>query len=258
MIKTALLLLITIVSGFVFEQTFTTNAIDFRLDQMGNIYYIYDNKIEKCGPAGQLLFRTSDLNAGRIEYLDVTNPLKPFIYYKDQSKLVVLDNTLSAQGNEIDLYDQGFGQVELVAASRGDAYWLWDVNTVELVRTNQQFQRINSTGNLATLLGRGIYPTQLIERGDFVYLNDPKEGIIIFDIYGNYRTRIQLGAEGNIQVVDDNIIFKKNGELHILEKDLITETKITLPEAVNSDFYYFKNKLYFLGQGGLRVYRLEG
>lgn len=242
---------------FIPERTIPTRARDFSIDNLGFIYLVYSHHIEKLTNEGKKLFRTSDLNFGEIRTLDVTNPLRPFIYYKEQGKIVVLDNTLSQQGEPVDLYTIGQGQVELVAGSRGDAFWLWDVLNAELIRVDQQFRKMNSTGNLATLLGVGLLPVQVVEKGSYVYLVDPVEGIFVFDLYGNYRTRIKAEIQGRIVVSDERIFFRNENDLSILEPDKITEKVIAFPDSVRGDFQFFRQRLYILNPNGLGIYRLS-
>lgn len=250
----ALFLFAFTAASFIPESSFPTKAKDFQLDELGNVYLVYDNHLERCTPSGTVQFRSSELNFGTIGHLDVTNALKPFIYYKDQNKAVILDNTLSEQGQYIDLFDLGYGQIEAMAGSRGDAYWLWDVSNSELIRTDQSLRKTNSSGNVSILTRRDIYPRQLLEKGSTVYVVDEKHGILLFDIYGTYRTILPIHPEGEIRVIDDRLVYRKDGFLHVLEKDLLTEETIALPQTGDGPFDYFKGKLYMLHNETIAIY----
>jgi hypothetical protein len=250
-------LFIFITQIFTPELSWKSQAREVKCDNLGNYYLVFDQHIERWNDKGNFLFRTSDLNSGKIETVDLTNALKPFVFYKEQSKIVVLDNTLSAQAQEIDLFQLGFGQVELVAGSRGDAFWLWDVSTSELIRVNQSFEKLNSTGNLTTLLNEKIYPIQVIESGERIYLYDPHIGAMIFDIYGKYKTTVKLNADFNIQVYNDKIIWCHDREFKILDTDLIREETIELPGPVSGNFCFNGNQLAFLSDGRCNVWKLK-
>jgi len=79
-------------------------------------------------------------------------------------------------GNAVDLFEYGWEQVELVAGSRGDAYWLWDARNSEMIRVDKALRKMSSTGNLSVLLSKKIDPVQIIERGSYVYLRDSVYG----------------------------------------------------------------------------------
>lgn len=242
---------------FTFERSFPTDAQQFEIDELGNYYILHDQVVEKRDAKGTLLFRNSDLNFGRIDHIDLTNPLQPFLYYKDQGKVLILDNTLSTQGELIDLFDKGFGQVECIGGSRGDAYWIWDVSKTELIKLDKQFNQINSSGNISMLLGKTLHPTQIIERGNELYLFDKVEGVFIFDIYGNYKTSIYIKADESIQVVNRAIAYTSGGLYKVLAWDRINETATPLPNECTMMPHYFGNCIHFLHKNEMKIYKIK-
>lgn len=258
MIKSTLFFLFLFAAqNLVFERSYPTDAVDFKVDSLGNLYLIHPNYIERINATGNALFRTSDMNFGSIDYLDLTNPLKPFIHYSGIGKIVVFDNTLSQQGDPIDLWAYGYTQVEMIAGSRGDAYWLWDARNSELIRVDGSFNRLTSTGNLSVLLSKSIQPSQILESGQQVYLRDKDHGVLVFDVYGKYRTTLKLTTDIDIQVIDDDIVYVNDKSLYILSKDWITEDVVTLPELPASRVQWFKQRCYFLLESDtLQIYKL--
>ena len=258
MIKSLLLMLaFSVTQNLVFEKSYTTDATDFKVDELGNLYLIHQSYVERINASNSAKFRTSEMNYGNIDFLDLTNPLKPFIHYAGIGKIVVFDNTLSQQGDPIDLWAYGYTQVEMIAGSRGDAYWLWDARNSELIRVDGSFNRLTSTGNLSVLLSKTIQPVQILERGQQVYLRDSVNGLIVLDVYGKYRTTLNLLSDQDIQVIEDDIVYLKDRSLHILSRDWITEDVITLPELPASRVQWFKQRCYFLLEtDSLQVYKL--
>ncbi|MFM7309545.1 MAG: hypothetical protein ACKOZY_02970 [Flavobacteriales bacterium] len=172
-------------------------------DELGNVYYVYDRYIERHSTSGKPLFRTSEFELGEVTSFDVTNPMKPFIFVQGTGKLVFFDNTLSRQSDEVDLFAKGYQQVECVAGSRGDAYWLWDAYQMELIKVDGRFQKQSSSGNLAVLLGKELHPIQVLERDQSVYVLDPQVGVLVFDIYGTYRTTRALNGGRAMEVSNE-------------------------------------------------------
>lgn len=242
---------------FAFEKSIDTKAKDFMVDELGNIYLIHSTFIERYNAVGTGRFRTSELSYGNIEYFDVTNPLKPFIYYRGLGKLVFFDNTLSQQGDAVDLFDRGYTQVELIAGSRGDAYWMWDARNSELLRVDQNFQPLTSTGNLSVLLAKEINPSQILERGNHVYLRDSLNGVFVFDIYGTYRTTLNIQTKQDIQVRNDEVIFSDGMSVHVISSDWIAEEVLALPEQSPGRIFFFNRQLFFLRNEQLRIYALS-
>jgi hypothetical protein len=240
---------------FVLEKTIPTDAQDIKVDELGNLYLLNDTYIVRINAVGNTQFRSSELNYGNIEFFDITNPLKPFIYYREIGKLVIFDNTLSQQGNDIDLYERGYTQVELVCGSRGDAYWMWDARNSEMIRVDAHFKKLVSSGNLSVLLGKELMPIQIIERGDHLYLIDAELGIFIFDIYGTYQTNVAIIPEHEIQIVKNELVYTQGTTLHILGSDLMNEQKLEIPVKDAERVYYFNNRLFCLSKGKVEVWK---
>ncbi|MFO0360536.1 MAG: hypothetical protein ACK500_01825 [Flavobacteriales bacterium] len=249
-----LLFLLTL-SGFVTERELPLTGDQLEMDEMGNIYTVTGQRLEKWTSDGKLMFRSADLNLGESPVLDLSNPLMPFAYYREQSKVVFLDNTLSQQGSTIDLFEKGFLQIEQICGSRGDAFWMWDARQSELIRVNPQFDVLSSTGNLGVVLGLELHPIQLLERGSSLYLVDPQQGILVFDVYGNYRTRLNVRTPYPIRVVDDHLLYIADNRLHILASNWLEEDAIPLPDTAFRSFSFARGKLYLAGEKTTRVYR---
>lgn len=227
-------------------QTLNVQAKQFQFDEMGYIYLVSDRHLEKITMTGDVLFRTSDLPFGDITYLDTTNPLKPFVFFKDQSKVVVYDNTLSRQGDPIDLFELQLGQIECVGGSRGDAYWLWDSENSELIRVDSQFRTLYSTGNLSILLNRKLFPSQLLERGDHLYFNDPVYGILVFDLFGKYQRTLPVQSMGTIDSWDNHVAYLNEKELAVLWSDGLTQTFLPVESSSVDDFEYYAGQIFTL------------
>ena len=171
-------------------------------------------------------------------------------FRESQMQIQALQNLPARPAPGVSLAGNAFGG----AVARGDAYWLWDVSNSELIRTDQSLRKTNSSGNVSILTRRDIYPRQLLEKGSTVYVVDEKHGILLFDIYGTYRTILPIHPEGEIRVIDDRLVYRKDGFLHVLEKDLLTEETISLPQTGDGPFDYFKGKLYMLHNETIAIY----
>jgi hypothetical protein len=244
-----------IFSSFILESKVETKAGFVVVDDLGNIYLLHETFVERKSTVGKENFRTSDFNYGPIEYFDTTNPLKPFLHFREAGKIILFDNTLSQQGEPVDLYNLNLGQIELIAGSRGDAYWLWDSMNSEMIRTDGNFQKLTSTGNLSVLLEKELHPKQILERGDYVYLVDPLEGVLVFDIYGTYRTLLKVFPACGLNAVNNQLIYVENGIIQVLGTDWITAGIVELSGESVISLAYFNKKFYVLRDGFLEVWK---
>src|SRR6186997_3025208 len=80
------------------------DIIDFTVDNLDNIYILNSrNQIKKLNANGDSIAVYNDIKKyGSATFIDVSNPLKILLYYKDFATVVFLDRFLNAV-NTIDL-----------------------------------------------------------------------------------------------------------------------------------------------------------
>ncbi len=224
----------------------------FEVDNLENIFCIHEAQITKYLTNGKIVSKYSNLKLGNIKAIDVMNPLKILVYYKDYQQLVFLDNQLSENSETINLEKLGYEQTELVCASANNSFWLFNKQNNELIRFNENSKKIHSTGNLAQLLKTELHPTFLCENNGNVYLNCPNQGIFVFDIFGTYIKTIGLTKQETIKV-NDNFIYYKLDSTFCSYNTLSFEKscKILVQNATNAHF--FKSKLYVSSKNELQI-----
>ncbi|UPT66170.1 MAG: hypothetical protein M0D57_17035 [Sphingobacteriales bacterium JAD_PAG50586_3] len=72
------------------ERTQTVSGTKLYVDKLDNVYVINDNEIFKYKPDGKLFNRYSNKSLGKVTMIDVSNPLKILLFYKDFSRIVYL------------------------------------------------------------------------------------------------------------------------------------------------------------------------
>jgi hypothetical protein len=229
----------------------------FAMDDLENIYFVCGDHLEKFNLQGQLLFRSSDLGYGEIYLADVSNSLKPFVYYRDQNMLVSFDNTLSPQGNTIDLKMQEFGQIEMVGASRDNCFWLWNATGQELIRVTQDMRVLNRTPNLGAITGLSISPVQIIETLESVFVCDPNLGLLEFDIFGTYRRRFPISFVDQVCIRNGFVYYQtekgKTLKADHLKVDLTEE--YILPEGAESQVEWRNGRFFYVSGKKLHVHK---
>lgn len=196
------------------ELSFAFSGNTLTTDQFGFYYEIGDTEIKKFSSKGELNCSYSNNVLGVIANVDVSNPQKILVYFKDFTRILILDNTLSPSSEVIDLTTIELDETSLVCRSYNDAVWYYDPVRFELIRKNQELVTTNSSGNLANLLNKNIQPNFMVEYNNKLYLNDTKFGILVFDIYGTYLKTLPIFELMNFQIRDKFLIYtNKNGEV---------------------------------------------
>lgn len=248
MMKSAFLLLLMLLGYSQGDpvRSIKTKAENFQVDDLGFIYTIYKDRVEKLYPDGRLFYEFSFKNSGAIGQFNVVDPLKPLVYFPDTGDLIVLDNTMSQQRDLINLYNYGFGFVTCAATSMDHHFWIYDSYRGELLRLNDSFKQVVTSGNLVQLLGENPNPNYVFERNNRVYLCDPEMGIYVFDIFGGFVERLAESEFDSPSVVDGTLFFEQNDSLFAFDNAFDGKQLVM---ARSSKKLMFQNKF---------VYSLEG
>lgn len=189
----------------------------FTTDEMGNVYALHGDVLELYNSKGASWLRNSVKTFGRITHIDAFYSLKPMVFSPEQGQLAVLDNTLSLQGSVINLPREGFPQVVLACMSVQNSFWFFDQRDLALIRVDVQLRQLASTGRLDQLLGISFSPTSMQEFDNRLYVNDPKEGILVFDLFGTYVKTIPLKDVESFEVRNGVLYYFSKGQLFVYD-----------------------------------------
>jgi hypothetical protein len=226
-------------------------------DNLGYLYVLVNNEFRRYDEKGNLLKTFSDKSHGNIDFVDVTDPLKILLYFRDFRQILFLDNTLSVKTDPIVLDDLQLMQPTLACTSYDNGFWVYDQPDFQLMRFDQYLNNTNQSGNLAQLTGIEIKPEFLIETGGKVYLSDTANGIFIFDKYGTYSKKLPFKNISSFQVVDDNIIYSTaSHEIRYNVKTFEAQT-LDLPEKNVISTRYEKDRLFVHDSASVKVYSIK-
>ncbi|HRH68746.1 MAG: hypothetical protein JNL43_06400 [Flavobacteriales bacterium] len=189
----------------------------FTTDEIGNVYALRGDELELYNSKGASWLRNSVKTFGRITHIDAFYSLKPMVFSPEQGQIAVLDNTLSLQGSVMNLSRSGYPQAVLACISVQNSFWLFDQRDLALVRVDAQFRNLANTGRLDQLLGISPAPTSMQEFDSRLYVNDPNEGILVFDLFGTYAKTIPLKGVESFEVRDGVLYYFSKGQLFIYD-----------------------------------------
>lgn len=228
------------------------------IDNLGSAFIIKGDQLFKLKENGQAFRQYSNKSLGNIHSIDVKNPLKILLFYKDFSRLVFLDNTITENGSPIFLEDYNLEFSSIACSSYDNGFWIFDPVQYRLVRFNQNLQISSQVLNLNQILGKKIQPIFMLEQENHLFLSDPAIGILRFDIFGNYINSISIKGIQKFQVNDHVLTYIAN-ENEIIFYNLKTqkENKLRLPQQQIKDYCFQKNLLAILIEGSLFMYKLS-
>jgi len=244
-------------SQFVLEDSIVCESPSyFEIDQLGNVYVVEKDEIIKYSQKREVHYRESIKLFGDISVIDLNNSLRPLIFYQDQKQLVFLDNALSKREAPISLENHNLDQVSLVASSiNNNNVWLYNQEDFQLLKADQGFRIIYESGNLAQLLMMELNPIQMLEHNNYLYINNPRIGILVFDMFGTYYKTIPIKWADYFHVIEDDIYFVTD-EKRLYRYNVFTfeEQEIQIPVHQFESLKVAKDKIYILKNNIIKCY----
>jgi DNA-binding beta-propeller fold protein YncE len=242
------------------EKTIAGNYTNFYTDNFGNIFLIsQNNQVKKLNQDLDSLGVFNDVRRyGNIYSLNVNNPLKILVYYKDFTTILVLDRFLNVR-NTIDLRKSGILQARAVEQSYDNNYWVFDEldNTIKKIDDNGNI--LLQSPDFRILFTESYNPSYIIDEDGLLYLYDEKRGWLLFDYYGTYKQHIDLLNWKDVQALHGNLfghdsLFFYSSNIKSLT-DLKLRSDINFSNAIK--IQRTLNNLFVLDQTGLSVYRIK-
>lgn len=225
------------------EKTISIETENFvGCDYNYNTYYFSNTILSKNTEHKTLNY--SNFLYGNITSVDITNPLKIVVFYREFNVIVLLDSQL----NETDIiqipYDISF-------ATKGTANHLWLFTTNTLTIENYNFK--TNTVSSSSLPLKNIDVLNMKSTENYVYLQTPL-GIQTYDYLGNFISEKKIDNIKDFQF--------SNRILYTLSKDTIFQidsstkqfvfpsvSKIEKFYTLNNHFFIFDNsELYFFSK----------
>ena len=170
----------------------TLNLKEIYIDQLDQLYCEYDN--------GSLITKTKNKTReyyndfGEISTIDISNPQKILLFYRDFQRLIILDNTLSVI-QELDLETISSGMISLAIMSKRNDIWVFDEVKTALVRINNKGKLLTETEPLYYYKS-GFIPNKLQMINQKVVLSNEDGIALIFDNFGQMIKEIKIPCYG--------------------------------------------------------------
>jgi hypothetical protein len=244
-------------SAFTLTLTLSQDIVDFTVDNLGNIYVLNaDNQLKKLGPKGDSLAVFNDVRRyGKITRIDVTNPLKILVYYREFTTVIELDRFLNIV-NIVDLRKQNILQAKAVALAYDNSIWVYDELDAVLKRIGDDGSLVDQTTDFRQLFDSVPDPTRICDQGGLVYLYDPAKGVYIFDHYGTLKTHLDLRGWQDFDVIGKNLLGRDDQRLYRYEPGTLNMLEEPIAAAYQgaTHIHITPTILYVLKKTGLEVY----
>lgn len=245
-------------TSFKLIKSFPGGIADAAIDNLDNLYILTNtDQLKKYNASGDSLAVYNNVRRfGKIHSIDVSNPLKVLLYYKDFSSIVVLDRLLAARST-IDLRRKNMLQVTAIGQSYDNNIWVFDALDNKLKKIDDEGNVLLETPDFRQALGEAIAPQQIIDQNNQVYINDPIKGLYVFDRYGTFKRKISLQGWDNVSITDKYILGISNQSLQAYNVSTLIQSQQKFPGNFSPYYRYYirNNKLIALSKESLDIYR---
>jgi hypothetical protein len=206
-----------------------------------NAFYMIDNqnKLRKYNTDGEMSFDYVDNSFGRIDLIDITNPLSIMLYYKRFGIIKLLDNTLS-EIKSINLNSTGrFFAAFPVCISNDNNYWVYDRQENKIFKVDSALQQMVETNHFNDLGMADVEPTDMKERGNKLLIWDKHKGFFLFDNFGHFLKNIPVTDALEFQFDGQGIMYRTTEGIYYRGIDMPLDVKVNIPEKI--EFEKLKN-----------------
>jgi len=239
-----------------FEISAQKNHQALEIDHLGNIYTIDGNELRKYSPEKELLGNYSDALQGEITSVDVSNPLRLLVFYKEFNQILYLDQTLTPIGDPIDLYNYFDNESQLCCNASSNGFWIYNNEDGQAFKISNQAEILNKSSLLSSYLKMRT-PSKMLEYNEQLYFLIPSEGILVLNKFGQFIQQIPLPEIETFCFNEQKLVYLKNGVWFLYNPLATSDSNLfELKDTKHSQSQIHDNKIYILSGDQISIKKL--
>jgi len=247
-------------TSFQFMKSIKGDIVAFTVDNLDNIYLLSStNQVKKLNANGDSVAVFNDVKKfGQATLIDVSNPLKVLLYYRDFATIVILDRFLAIR-NTIDLRKHDILQVRAIGQSYDNKIWVYDEVENKLKKIDEDGALLQETNDFRQLFEPAPLPQRIFDEDQFVYLYDSSLAVYAFDYYGALKNKILISHWQNFKVTGKYIFGSGTGLLYRYNIKTFREEEWKLPEEIMHAiaFNFTSSRLYALRKDRIDIFKFR-
>jgi hypothetical protein len=244
-------------SVFHFVHDYRGGITDFTVDNLGNMYFIYQNgQLKKLRPNGDSLAVFNNVRKfGKLYAVDVSNPLKTLLHFRDFNTVVILDRLLNERAT-LDLRKFNLLQVKAIGQSYDNNIWVFDELDPRLKKIGDDGRMIDQSNDFRQLFDSTPSPSIIVDNNKLVYLYDENKGVYTFDYYGGFKNRIPFTGWKDFTVINNSLFGRDSDYLYRYDASSFDLQKFSIPAFMNDaqKIVIRTGNVYVLRDGVIMVY----
>ncbi len=248
--KNRILFVLFLQSFFFFGQNIETNFVSkfslkadkfIGIDDFQNVYFILNNVFYKKNKNQTISYNNPNL--GILTSVNIQNPFKIYLFYKEFNSLVILDNNLNELSGFINFTTETlFNNVIFISNSSENNIWLYaDDNKLHLYNFQNRSEKIQTQP--ITFYQNDFEPINIKSSYKNVWVIS-KTGVIQFNEYGNFIQVIEMDNISYLFPYRKGFIFYKEKSLFFYDGNSTIEITINF-EGKIKEIYSNNSSIYF-------------
>ena len=244
--------------SFQLLRRFNTAVVQLAVDNLDNLYVLSaTDQLKKFNAQGDSVGVYNQVKRfGPLQAIDVTNPLKVLLFYKEFSTIVVLDRLLTLRA-AVDLRKLNIIQTSAVALSYDGNIWLFDEYESKLKKINEAGNLLLETPDFRTLFSDALLPQQIIDQNGTLYVYDPKAGVYLFDYYGTFKKKLPITGWQSLTVWNQYLTGITENSFHYFNTATLLSGARPFPSAQwqPDHLHLANNKIFSWTADSISIYK---
>lgn len=230
-------------------------ASQYYSDQLENIYVIQQNLLTKYDRDGRRVASYSNPQYGVITSVDVTNPLRILVFYRQHARLVQLDKFLTALDAPILLTNLTPLEPEAVCSSTVGSFWMFNPDENRLLCYDKFLDEVRRSVNLATLIDFPAACCGITEQSNRLFACFSGYGLLVFDRYGTFYKVLPDIRTAQIQVKNELIYYFQDRTLSEFNLQTGRSRTLQLPGPLPMNVLVEQSRLFMIYPSHITIYR---
>jgi hypothetical protein len=218
------------------------------VDPYNQFYFSKNNVFYKTENGKKFQFQ--DLQLGVLESVDLLNPLKLLLFYKEANTVVLLDNRL----NEIDRvnfnYITDVKTLDYAGISKDNLLWIFNADLQQLELFNY---RLLTTSTSSLPFSKKV--TDFSSNYNFAWLKH-SEGFSKYNINGSLVNDYSVKNVLSFNIFKNQVMIQTQDYLGLFEQDPERLLRFKKPEISFDQFYFNGENLYIYSGKVLYTYKI--
>ena len=219
------------------------------VDKFNNFYGITNNTLYKL--EGSKKYQFADLQLGELSSVDLLNPLKITLFYKNTNTAVIVDNRL----NEISRINfttiQNFRNVSFATTGKDRSLWIYNIDL-------QQLELFNYHTLKVVAHTQPINHQVMAQQSNYNFcwlLQDEK--LEFYNSYGSFMTSFNVPKDLAFSESNNILVAKTQENWYILERKQTSLKELQVLENAVKDFYLNNENLYLYTDNFIYNYHIN-